>query len=128
MATTDQEKSPTGEGVTQPPASAGPGLAPDQGAAFEGVKLMTVVYSQGHDLYRVAPYDAAKGMWVSVTKFPMPLPSPLVPRMPYLGVVQCGAGWRKAYSVDWSVVQPGITATLPENDPLVIDYAAALIA
>lgn len=91
------------------------------------VMILTVVYSHGRDLYRVAPYDATKRMWLSVAKFPPPMPAPSAPRTPYLGVIQCGTGWRRAYSVNWSVVQPGITTTLPANDPLVIDYAAAVI-
>lgn len=96
-----------------------------EAAPSAGTTLFTIVYSHGRDLYRVAPYDATTQMWLSVAKFPLPIPAPSVPRMPYLGVIRCGHGWRKAYSVDWSVVQPGVTATLPASDELVADYAAA---
>ena len=94
-------------------------------ATASGVKVMTVIYSHGRDLYRVATYEATKRIWLSVAKFPLPMPEPLAPRTPYLGAIRCGAGWRKAYSIDWSVVQPGITSTLPATDELVVDYAAA---
>jgi hypothetical protein len=89
------------------------------------IKLLTIVYSRGRDLYRVAPYDAAKRMWLSVAKFPPPLPAASGPRLPYLGAILCSGGWRKAYSVEWSVIQPGLAATLPATDELVVDYVAA---
>lgn len=93
-------------------------------AAPAEVKLVTIVYSRGRDLYRVAPYDAAKQMWLSVAKFPLPMPVAAGPRLPYLGAIACTSGWRKAYSVDWSVIQPGLAATLPTTDELVVDYVA----
>ncbi len=64
-------------------------------------------------------------MWLSVAKFPLPMPAASSPRLPYLGAILCATGWRKAYSVDWSVIQPGLAATLPATDELVVDYAAA---
>jgi hypothetical protein len=97
----------------------------DTAAPTTEVKLLTIVYSRGRDLYRVAPYDAAKQMWLSVAKFPLPVPAASGPRLPYLGAILCPGGWRKAYSVDWSVIQPGLAATLPATDELVVDYAAA---
>lgn len=87
--------------------------------------IVTVTFSHGRDLYRIAPEESVKRMWLSVAKFPLPMPESVAPHMPYLGAVRCGAGWRKAYSVDWSVVRPGLTMTLPATDELVVDYGAA---
>ena len=98
---------------------------PNAAESAAAIKLLSVVYSRGRDLYRVAPYDATKQMWLSVVKFLLPMPAASGPRMPYLGAIRCGSGWRKAYSVDWSVIQPGLGATLPATDELVVDYAAA---
>ncbi len=97
----------------------------DTAAPSAAIKLVTIVYSRGRDLYRVAPYDAAKQMWLSVAKFALPMPAASGPRLPYLGAILCATGWRKAYSVDWSVIQPGLAATLPATDELVVDYTAA---
>lgn len=100
------------------PTESGPGA---------GNQLFTVVYSYGRDLYRVAPLDATTQMWLSVAKFGLPMPAPSVPRLPYLGTIRCGSGWRKGYSVDWSVIQPGLTVTLPASDELVADYAGVVL-
>ena len=97
----------------------------DPASSAAASDVVTLVYSHGRDLYRVAPYDAAKRIWLSVAKFPPPLPPTSAPRTHYLGAIACADGWRKAYSVDWSVIQPGLTTTVPATDELVIDYAAA---
>jgi hypothetical protein len=97
-------------------------------ASLPATPVVTILYSRGRDLYRVAPYDVSKQMWLSVAKFPLPLPAASSVRTPYLGAIQCAGGWRKAYSVEWSVIQPGLSAALPATDELVIDYAAAALA
>jgi hypothetical protein len=90
-----------------------------------GAKLVTVLYSIGRDLYRVIKPAPERDIWLSTAKQTGDAPD-LVARGPFIGIVKSGDGWRKAYSVDWSVVRPGGQNTIPEDDVLVIDYAAAI--
>jgi hypothetical protein len=90
-----------------------------------GAKLVTVLYSIGRDLYRVIKPAPERDIWLSTAKQDTPPPE-LQARGPFIGIVKSGDGWRKAYSVDWSVVRPGGQNTLPEDDALVADYMAAM--
>lgn len=88
------------------------------------VKMVTVLYSRHRDLYRVPGMD--KACWLSVQTY-LPPPTTLAVDVLYLGpsATADGQRWRKAYSLKWRAVMPGDQVTLPANDPLVLDYAAA---
>jgi hypothetical protein len=91
-------------------------------AAVSSPASYTVVYSRARDLYRVSPDDTHAQMWLSVAVFPLPLPAPSSTSSSYLGPVRVVSGWRKSYSLAWSVVLSGAVVTLPADDLLVTDY------
>jgi hypothetical protein len=89
----------------------------------EGARLVTVLYSQGRDLYRVPSLD--KPCWLSVKVYDLPatqLPADAI----YLGAATSasGNGWRKAYARIWRSIIAGDSVTLPADDPMVVDYAS----
>jgi hypothetical protein len=92
-----------------------------------GVRLVTILYSSGRDLYRVPSMD--KPCWLSAKVYPLPA-AELAGDTIYLGpsVTADGKAWRKAYSTVWRSIVPGKHATVPADDPMVLDYAAALFA
>jgi len=110
--------------------SGGPSPAPQSTATSpegerqpEGTRLVTILYSRSRDLYRVPSID--KPCWLSVATYPMPL-TQLPPDAIYFGpsMTADGLGWRKAYATAWRAILPGDHATVPADDPLVLDYAA----
>ncbi|HJU11869.1 MAG TPA: hypothetical protein VJ728_13385 [Candidatus Binataceae bacterium] len=89
-----------------------------------GVRLMTILYSSAHDLYRVPSIN--KPCWLSVRVYDLPatqLPADVI----YLGPAMTADGkhWRKAYAMTWRAIIAGEHATLPADDAMVIDYLAA---
>jgi hypothetical protein len=98
-------------------------LKPDEEKEPEGKRLVTILYSQSRDLYCVPSMN--KDFWLSVAVHALPLP-PYSPDTLYLGPVANanGMGYRKAYSASWRAIIPGTQTTVPEDDPLVLDYAA----
>jgi len=73
---------------------------PAQGEGLEeavGVRLVTILYSKDHDLYRVPSID--KPCWLSVKVYELPVVQ-LATDQIYLGSAMCANGfqWRKAYS------------------------------
>ncbi len=89
--------------------------------------LVSVLYSAHRDLYQVPAMN--KDWWLSVQLYSLPAPA-LPGDEIYLpaAITADGKGWRKAYSKSWSVIQPGIFATMPADDPMVLDYAAVNLA
>ena len=86
--------------------------------AMQDTPLASVLYSRGGDLYRLPAL--AKDLWLSVQVYA------LADWGPGIGAVRTAddKAWRKGYKA-WSIIQPGRFATLPADDPLVLDYAAA---
>lgn len=108
----------TATSATSPPAP------PPGPAANAGTRMVTICYSRSSDLYRVPAMD--KPCWLSVMAYDLPvadLPADAI----YLGPAMTASGlhWRKAYSTTWRAILPGSIATVPADDPLVLDYAAA---
>jgi hypothetical protein len=89
----------------------------------QGSRLVTIFYSLGHDLYRVPSIE--RPCWLSVEVYPLPPPT-LTPDALYLGpsTTADGKAWRKAYALAWRAVLSGDRATLPADDPMVLDYQA----
>jgi hypothetical protein len=98
-------------------------VVPESIAAKEeaGTPLVTILYSLGRDLYRLPAID--KPCWLSVKVYPMPA-AELPADQLYLGaaITADGRGWRKAYSKAWRGIVGGDHATLPVDDPMVVDY------
>ncbi len=91
----------------------------------QGQRLVSVLYSAHRDLYQVPAMS--KNCWLSVQVFTLPMSESFVfaQRREYLGpmLTADGKAWRRSYSTEWVVVQPGTFATLPADDPMVLDYA-----
>jgi hypothetical protein len=89
----------------------------------DGVRLVTILYSKDHDLYRVPAID--KPCWLSVKSYELPA-TQLATDAIYLGpsVTADGKRWRKAYSTSWKSIIAGDRVTVPADDPMVVDYAA----
>jgi len=87
----------------------------------EALRLVTILYSAGRDLYRIPVSN--KSCWLSVKTYPLPAVA-LASDAIYLGpaVTADGTGWRKSYSTAWRAIVPGDHATLPGDDPMVMDY------
>ncbi len=89
-------------------------------------RLVSVLYSAHRDLYQVPAMN--KDCWLSVQVFALPMSESFVfaQRSAYLGPMLAadGKAWRRAYSKSWLVIQPGTFATVPADDPMVLDYAA----
>jgi hypothetical protein len=100
-----------------------PATTGDEGQERAGARLVTILYSRRCDLYRVPSIE--KPCWLSVETYPLP-PVQIVPDSIYLGPSETadGLGWRKSYAVTWRAVVPGGHATVPADDPMVVDYAA----
>ena len=92
--------------------------------AREGSRLVTILYSRDHDLYRVPAID--KVCWLSVKTYELPV-AQLATDAIYLGgsTTADGLRWRKAFHVGWRSIVAGDRVTVPEDDPLVLDYEAA---
>jgi hypothetical protein len=90
---------------------------------MEPVKLVSLLYSQQHILYRIP--SMARGHWLSVKVYPLPESTERRDEI-YLGpsLTADGQGWRKAYSAVWCAILQGDVVTVPEDDPMVRDYAA----
>jgi hypothetical protein len=88
-----------------------------------GVRLVTILYSLGRDVYRVPTID--KGCWLSVAAYELP-PKQLAIGAFYLGpsISADGKHWRKTFSTDWKFIVAGDPVTVPVSDPMVVDYAA----
>jgi hypothetical protein len=105
-----------------PPPSPSP-VSNNGGGEESGTRLVTILYSKSHDLYRVPSIE--KPCWLSVMVYPLPaaqLPADSI----YLGpsVTADGNYWRKSYAIAWRAIWPGDHATVPADDPMVLDYAA----
>jgi hypothetical protein len=87
-------------------------------------KLLTIVFSHNRAAYYVAQLVAEKKMWLETATRPGGAPY-LTPQAGFLGAVQCKGGWRKAYDLDWTSLWAETRETRPEDEPLVVDYAAA---
>ena len=89
----------------------------------QGTPLVRVLYSSARDLYCVPAMQ--KIVWLSVTAYPLPVSSQSS-SAEYLGAAMTADGhsYRRAFSMAWLSVIPGDQATLPANDPMVLDYEA----
>lgn len=89
------------------------------------VKLVTVLYSIGRDLYCIPAMLADKFCWLSVKVYPLPATTLRRDEI-YLGptVTADGLGWRKAYASRWRAILSGDRVTIPADDPMVRDYEA----
>jgi hypothetical protein len=90
-------------------------------AETRGARLVTVLYSRHGDVYKLP----ALGMdlWLSVETHPS-----FVPSVAAISVLTAdGKASRRGYR-NWSVIEPGRSAALPEEDPLVVDYTATVNA
>ena len=106
------------------PSSSSPeGERQEQNEDKGGTRLVTILYSRSRDLYRVPSID--KPCWLSVMAYPMPM-TQLPPDAIYFGPSMTADGllWRKAYASAWRTILPGDHATVPADDPMVLDYAA----
>jgi hypothetical protein len=90
-----------------------------------GVRLVTILYSKDHDLYRVPAID--KPCWLSVKSYELPA-TQLATDAIYLGpsISADSKHWRKTFSTSWRSIVAGDRATIPADDPMVMDYCAAL--
>jgi hypothetical protein len=116
------------------PAAPGAATSPEGERQSEGVRLVTILYSAGRDLYRVPAIE--KPCWLSVKVYPLPAAENYAqaalaaagfgPDETYLGasVTADGKGWRKAYAITWRAIVAGVHVTIPADDPMVLDYAA----
>jgi hypothetical protein len=104
-------------------SDAPPSVAPNMEESQQGAKLVTVLYSQGRDLYRIPSIERV--CWLSVKVYPLPA-TMLARDEVYLGpsVTGDGLGWRKSYAIDWRAILGGDCVTLPADDPMVRDYEA----
>jgi hypothetical protein len=86
-----------------------------------GGHLVTVLYSRHRDVYRLPTLGF--DLWLSVEVHTC------VSVPPNLGETVAtsadGKGYRRAHR-GWWMIEPGQSATLPEDDPLVVDYIAAV--
>jgi hypothetical protein len=100
---------------------------PAQGEGLEvaSVRLVTILYSKDHDLYRVPSID--KPCWLSVKAYELPVVQ-LAADQIYLGGAMCANGlqWRKAYSTSWRSIIAGDRVAVPADDPIVVDYQCAV--
>jgi hypothetical protein len=92
---------------------------PNNGEAEKsGTRMVTVLYSVHHDVYKVPSLGVDH--WLSVRVYALET----------FGVSEFAVrtadrkGWRRLYN-NWSIIMPGETVTLPADDPMVVDYAAA---
>lgn len=97
-----------------------------QQAAPAERKLFTVVFSHNRAAYYVAELAGAKKMWLETAARPGNAPY-LTAQAGFLGTVQGQAGWRKAYAIDWTSLAAESRETRADDDPLVVDYAAAQV-
>jgi hypothetical protein len=90
-----------------------------------GVPMVTILYSRGHDLYRVPSIH--KPCWLSVKAYELPV-AQLAVDLLYLGpsLTAGGRQWRKAYSTSWRSIIAGDRVTVPADDPMVLDYQCAV--
>jgi len=86
--------------------------------------IVGVLYSEGHSLYCVP--SLVGGFWLSVAVHSFPAPE-VRKNIVYFGSVETAdhQGWRSAYN-RWGFTQGGDTVSLPADDPLVVDYVAAI--
>jgi hypothetical protein len=83
----------------------------------QGPRLMTVLYSQHRDLYKLPALG--KDFWMSVER------RLVINQVMAPGTAKSadGTARRRVYH-NWSSIVPGITVALPETDALVADYVA----
>ena len=91
-----------------------------------GERLVTILYSRDRDLYRVPSID--KPCWLSVKSYELPA-TQLAADAIYLGpaIGADGKHWRKAFSTGWQAIVAGDRATLPADDPMVLDYSCVVL-
>jgi hypothetical protein len=87
-------------------------------------KLMTVVFSHNRAAYYVAQLAGTKKIWLETAAHLGNAPY-LTAQAGFLGAVQGQAGWRRAYDLNWSSLWAESRETRAEDDPLIVDYAAA---
>jgi hypothetical protein len=96
-----------------------------------GKPIRQVTFSRGNALYLVE--GVGPRPWLSVQSFASPAPENLQAAQAaagYLGAVTTadGKGWRKAYAAKHAMAIVAHVRSLPDDDLLVKDYAAALAA
>jgi hypothetical protein len=104
------------------PATADPTpmSSPDHGKIKRG--LVTILYSVHRDAYKLP--HVGKDLWLSVQV--CPLEGFGRKGGSHVGAVQTANDrWRLAYR-SRGIIQPGATATIPEDDMMVVDYLTAV--
>jgi hypothetical protein len=112
----EQQEDP-GSGIPRAPDTRGNDR--QEGVALpeenQGTPLVSVLYSEHRALYRLPAMDL--DIWLSVQVYS------LADWGANIAAARTtdGKGWRKAYR-NWSMIRGASLATLPADDPLVIDY------
>jgi hypothetical protein len=80
--------------------------------------VVTIVYSLYRDVYKIP--SAGFDLWLSVHVYPL---ADIGSFASDIGIAQTGngKGWRRVYR-NWAIIAPGATASIPADDPLVVDY------
>jgi len=86
----------------------------------QGAPLVTVLYSEHRDLYKLPALGV--DLWLSVQVYPMADFGRSGGGNVGAAKTVNGLGWRRSYR-NWSIIAPGAVVTLPADDPVVADYA-----
>jgi hypothetical protein len=80
--------------------------------------VVTILYSLHRDVYKIP--SAGIDLWLSVQVY---RPSDLGSFSSSVSIMHTAdsKGWRRAYR-NWAIIAPGATATIPADDPMVVDY------
>jgi hypothetical protein len=79
---------------------------------------VTVLYSLHRDVYKLP--SAGVDLWLSVQVYPLAYLAE-AGNTPVRVPTADGRGCRRAYR-NWAIIAPGMTAAIPADDPLVVDY------